>query len=107
MTPGVNASFHFAPWVPHLPHWMEVGIQEAMYFPGSGDGLASHPNPQMLHSQQGEASWTGGSSSLLTWSSVSGAQALLATLDARIPWFSSLFHLSAQGLLTGNLRLYS
>lgn len=44
---------------------------------------------------------------LLSWSWASGAQALLANLDIGIPWFSSLFHLGAQGLLTGNLRLCS
>lgn len=34
-----------------------------------------------------------------------GAQTLLASLDTGVPGLSSMFHLGAQGLLTGSLRL--
>ena len=88
---------------------MEVGSGDTgrMYLPGSGDGLALHQDPQMPHSQQWEDSCAGSSTVFLTWSWAPGAQALLASLDTGIPGLSFLFHLGAQGLLTGNLRLCS
>lgn len=78
-------------------HWDEVG---------SGDRLALHQDPQIPYSQQLETGWAGCSAAFLTWSRGPGAQTLLASLDTGVPGLSSMFHLGAQGLLTGNLRLW-
>lgn len=73
---------------------------------GSGDRLALHQDPRMPYSQQRETSWAGCSAAFLTWSWGPGAQTFLASLDTWMPGPSSMFHLDAQGLLTGNLRLW-
>lgn len=73
---------------------------------GSGDRLALHQDPQIPYSQQPETSWAGCSAAFLTWSWGPGAQTFLASLDTGVPGLSSMFHLGAQGLLTGNLRLW-